>query len=70
MSSHGSGAHHHDGEYTTTGGVKILLPLIILISLAVGAFYLLAVPVAHKAEHHAGQAAESHAAPAAHGEGH
>lgn len=39
MSQHSSG--HHEHEYVTTGGAKIIYPLILLILLAVGAWYLM-----------------------------
>ncbi|MFM2358253.1 MAG: hypothetical protein RLY16_246 [Bacteroidota bacterium] len=69
MSTHSEGAHHHQ-ETTTTGGVKILLPLILLIGMAVLAFYTCGIPVkavgshGHPAGHTTEKAA--HEAPAAH----
>jgi outer membrane protein OmpA-like peptidoglycan-associated protein len=58
MSQHSSG--HHDSEYVTTGGAKILFPLALLILLAVGAWYLLR----HNGQH---TTAAGHAAHGAHG---
>lgn len=54
--------HDHSSAntgYPTTGGVKILLPLALLISLAVGAWYLLGKDIVH---HEKQGAHEVHAA--------